>query len=80
MRRWEGKGRRGLRELRWEMWKAYGFRNACLLCGTGCESLLTTRVPLGESRDHDDAEWAIAVRCIDFHSTAYAVWDVFYGC
>ena len=62
------------------MWKGYTSRNACLLCGTVCELLLITRARWAESRDYDDAEWAIAVRCIDFHSTAYAVWDVFHGC
>lgn len=50
MGRWEGKRRRGGRELRWgyvgmgvEMWKGYSSRDACS-CGTGCELLLITSV------------------------------------
>ena len=65
------------------MWKGCNSKIACL-CGTGCLLFLMTRVGLRESWDDGDdgdvGEPTIAIRCIDFHSTAYAFWDVFDGC
>lgn len=61
-----------------EVWKGYGSRNACLLCGRVCSFLLLiTRVIRTESRDDANAERTIAFGSIDFHSTAYAFWEVF---